>query len=67
MASLGEEYPRMQAHVRELLGIYKALPDGVGAFGAMVIEQVLQRACEAAASGDVVAMTRSFEEMKECE
>lgn len=66
MASLGEDFPRMQAHVRELLGEYKALPGGVGAFGAMMIEQVLQRADQAAMSGDVVAMIRSYEEMKEC-
>jgi len=66
MSSLGEDYPKMQAHVRELLGFYKELGP-VGAFGAMMIEQVLQKADEAAMSGDLAAMIRSYQAMKECE
>lgn len=67
MANLGEDFPKLQAHVRELLGEYKALPGGVGVFGAAMIEGVLQRADQAATSGDVVAMIRSYDEMKGCE
>lgn len=65
MASLAEEFPKMQAQVRELLGAYRDIGP-VGAFGALMIEQVLQRADAAAMSGDVVAMLRSYQEMKEC-
>lgn len=65
MTSVGEAYPKEQARVRELLGVYKSLGP-VGGFGAMMIEQVLQRADQAAVSGDVIAMLRSYEELKGC-
>lgn len=66
MTTLGDEYPKQQARLRELIQLYSDLGP-VGAFGKVVIEQVLRRADEAAISGDVVAMLRSFEEMKGCE
>ena len=66
MTSIGEDFPKEQARVRELLGVYKSLGP-VGGFGAMMIEQVLQRADQAAVSGDVIAMLRSYEELKGCE
>lgn len=66
MASLGEAYPVEQARCRELLQVYRDLPNGVGMFGAVTIEDVLRRADVAASSGDVVAMLRSWGEMKEC-
>lgn len=66
MSSLGEDFPNEQARVRELLGLYKSLGPN-GAFGALMIEQVLQRADQAAISGDVIAMIQSYQEMKECE
>ena len=62
--TLGEAYPLEQERVRELLGIYKSIP--TGAFGAMMIADVLKRADEAAISGDPVAMVRMFKEMQEC-
>lgn len=65
MSSVGEDFPKEQARVRELLGIYKGLGP-VGGFGAMVIEAVLKRADEAAMSGDVVAILRSYQELKGC-
>ena len=65
MSSLGEEYPVQQARCRELLSAYKEIGPS-GAFGHIMIEQVLQRADEAAISGDLVAMIQSFEEMKGC-
>lgn len=65
MSSVGAEFPKEQARCRDLLGIYKTL--GInGAFGASMIEQVLERADEAMASGDVIAVLRSYQEMKEC-
>ena len=63
--SVGRDFPNEQARVRELLGVYKAIPQG--AFGAMMIEQVLRRADQAAMSGDPVAILRSYEELKGCE
>ena len=66
MATLGEEFPKEQARVRELLGDYKRLGPN-GAFGALMLEQVLRRADLAVMSGDVVAMLRSFTELKECQ
>lgn len=65
--SLADAYPLEQARVRDLLGVYKGLPGGAGAFGAHMIEGVLRRADEAAAAGDVVAMIRSYQEMQDCE
>lgn len=64
--SLADEYPKEQARIRDLIGVYKELPGGVGAFGALMLEDTLRRADEAAISGDVVAMLRSFAEMREC-
>lgn len=65
MSSLGQQFPKELARVRELLGVYKSLGP-VGGFGAMMIEQVLQRADHAAVSGDVIAMLRSYEELRGC-
>ena len=63
MSSLGEEFPKQQARVREILGHYKEIgPSGM--FGAAMIEQTLKRADEAAISGDVIAMIQSYEELK---
>ncbi|HEY6021978.1 MAG TPA: hypothetical protein VIY48_19575 [Candidatus Paceibacterota bacterium] len=63
MSSVGEEFPKEQARVRKLLGEYKAIGPA-GAFGALMIEQTLQRAEKAAISGDIVAILRSYEELK---
>lgn len=66
MTSLGEAFPIEQARVRELLVEYRRLgPTGV--FGATMIDAALRRADAAVMSGDVVAMIRSFEELKACE
>ena len=66
MTSLGEELPKEQARVRELLVAYQSI--GVpGRFGAIMIEQALQRADRAVMSGDVVSMIQSYNELKECE
>ena len=63
MSSLGEEFPKEQARCREVLSSYKEIGPA-GSFGAAMIEQTLQRADKAAAEGDLVAMIKSFEEMK---
>ena len=66
MSSLGEEFPKEQARVREVLGQYKSIGPA-GLFGASVIEKVLKRADQAAMSGDVVEMLQVFEELKAIE
>ena len=65
MSSVGDEFPIEQARVRELLLDYKSIGPA-GAFGALMIEQTLQRADRAAISGDIVEILRSFEELKDC-
>lgn len=64
--TLGDEFPKEQARVREVLGYYKEIGPA-GMFGAAMIEDVLRRADQAAISGDVVAMLGVFQEMKEIE
>lgn len=66
MESLGEEYPKLQAHVRELLSNYEEIGTA-GMFGAIMLKDVLKRADEAAISGDVVAMIAMYKEMEGCE
>lgn len=65
--SVGTDFPNQQARVRELIGFYRELPNNTGAFGIMMMEDTLRRADEALASGDVVAILRSYQEMAECE
>lgn len=64
MSTLGDEYLKEQARVREVLGYYKEIGPA-GMFGAMMIEQTLRKADEAALSGDIVQMIAAFQEMKE--
>jgi hypothetical protein len=65
MASLAQDFPKEQQRVRELLEVYNTIP--TGAFGAASLRQALTRAEQAAASGDVIAMLRSYEELKGCQ
>jgi len=60
MNSLGEEYPKMQARVREILGHYKEIgPSGL--FGSIIIEDLLQRADKASIEQDLPAMIRNYD------
>lgn len=63
--SLAEALPKEQKRVREVLELYKAIP--AGALGAAFIEQSLNKAEKAAASGDVVLMIAAYEELREIE
>jgi len=65
MESLAEALPKEQERVRELIRVYDSIP--TGGFGASMLRQALKRAEQAAASGDVVAMLRSYEELKDCQ
>ena len=62
MESLAVELPREQQRVRDLLPLYDAIPTGV--FAATLMRQALTRAEQAAATGDVIGMLRSYEELK---
>lgn len=64
MSSLGDEFPKEQARLREVLGNYKEIGPA-GLFAVSMIEQTLRRADEAAISGDLVAMIKVFQEMKQ--
>lgn len=66
MANLAEAFPKEQARCRTLLDQYRKIGPA-GQFGGVMIEDVLRRADQAAASGDAIAMLRSFEELKGCE
>lgn len=66
MSSVGEDFPNEQARVRELLSQYREIGPN-GAFGAFMIQQVLERADRAAISGDVIEILRSYEELKGCQ
>jgi len=65
MSNLAEALPAEQRRVRALLDAYNKIP--TGAFGAAMLRNALERAERAAAAGDVVAMARSYAELKECE
>ena len=66
MKSVGSEMPVQQQRCRELLKVYRDLGPA-GGFGAMMIEQALQRADRAIIGGDIVEILRSYEELKELE
>ena len=65
MKSIAEALPKEQERVREVLGFYKEIPQGI--FGATMIEAALKRADIASASGDVAAMIASYKELQEIE
>ena len=65
MESLAEALPKEQQRVREILGYYKEIP--AGQFGALMIESTLRHADKAAASGDVVQMTKAYKALCEIE
>lgn len=62
--TLADALPKEQQRARELLRQYQEIGPA-GAFGAAMITQALARADAASASGDVVAMVRSLEELRE--
>lgn len=64
MTSLAESLPEQQRRVRRLIEVYREVGPA-GQFAIAMMEQALSRAEDAAASGDVVAMIRAHEELKE--
>jgi hypothetical protein len=63
MTNLAEGLPQQQQRVRDLMAVYRSIGNA-GVFALMMMEQAMQRADKAAAEGDVVAMIRSYEELK---
>lgn len=66
METLAEALPKEQARVRKVLGYYKEI-GSAGMFGSTTIEQSLVKADEAVMSGDVVAMMKAYEDLKQIE
>jgi hypothetical protein len=63
VSSIGEDFPNQQANARELLAMYREIGPA-GQFGEAVVEHALRCADEAMASGDIVAIMRSYAELK---
>jgi hypothetical protein len=63
MKSLGELLREEQARVKKVLDHYKEIGTE-GEHVALIIEQSLRQADQAAASGDSIAMLRSYEDLK---
>ena len=64
--TVGDDFPNQLARAREYLEIYKSLGPA-RAFGAAMIEQTIREADQAAISGDVVAIVRSYQALKAIE
>jgi len=63
--NLIEGIQQEQKRVRELLTMYEEIPQG--AFGAIMLKQVIAESEKAIASGDIVLMVQCLAELKECE
>lgn len=61
--SVGEDFPNQLARARTILGQYKEI-GSAGQFGAVMIEQTIQEADKAIASGDIIEILRSYEALK---
>ncbi len=64
VTTLADALPAEMARVREVLGHYREI-GAAGMFGAAMIEQDLRAADRAVMSGDVVAMIRALEVLRE--
>lgn len=60
--TIGEDFPKEQARVRELLTEYEKIP--MGAFAAIMIKDSLKKAEEAAMSDDIVKLLVAYEDLK---
>lgn len=64
--SVGEDFPKQQERVRKVLSAYESVGPA-GHFGAAMIRDTLRRAELAMASGDIIAILRTYAELKEIE
>ncbi len=60
--SLGDAYPKQQARCRGLLAQYIEIGPA-GAFGRMLLEDLMRRADRAAIEHDIPAMIKIYKEM----
>lgn len=65
-SSVGEDFPKQQARVREVLGQFKAIGPA-GAIGAALIEHTLQQADAALASGDILKILVAYDGLRKIE
>jgi hypothetical protein len=63
--TLGDELPRQIARVREIVIVYEGLAGEVGKPAAFLMKRDLDAASKAMIEGDVVAMLRVCESLKE--
>ncbi len=64
MSTLGDELPKEMARVRDvLLPVYDSIPGGQ--FAAAMMRADLDRASKAMIEGDVVAMVRAYQSLKD--
>lgn len=69
MSSVGEDFPKEQARCRSLLEQYAEISKMPGvnvSFAVASIKGVLGRAEQAIASGDILEILKSYEEMRGC-
>lgn len=64
-SNLAEAFMHERDRVRDLLQEYRKIP--TGGFGAVMLEMALKRADDAMANGDIVAMLRSYAELRGCQ
>lgn len=64
--SVGEDFPHEMSRVWKLRDAYREIGP-TGLFGLSQIEATLERATIAQSSGDVVAILKSYEELKKCQ
>lgn len=62
--TLFEAYNKELSRLNRAIGIYDSLPEGAGAFGSIMIKDVVKRATDALNQGDTVAMLPLCQEMK---
>ena len=64
MSTVGEEILVELKRNRELLKVYQDLPDGVGTFGATMINADIDFAEKALAEDDVIKVLQAYEKLK---
>lgn len=65
--SVGEDFPREQARVRELVKRYRLpIMGGAGELAARLMELILKEADEAMASGDVLRIVVAYQKLRGC-
>jgi len=66
VSSVGEDFPKQQARVRDVLEQFKKIGPA-GAIGAALIEHSLRQADDALASGDVLKILVAYDGLRKIE